>query len=321
MDLRHLKYFVAVAEERSFTRAAERLHISQPPLSRQIQQLEEEIGQPLIDRDSRPLHLTEAGRFFYARAVRLLEQFHETIAMTRRIAQTDKRLVLGFAASTMYGALPHIVRVFRTTQPDTELVLLERTSVQQIEDLNAGRIDVGFGRIRLENRNVKREVLRQEPLVLAMPCEHPLAADSSPLSLKAIKPYPLLIYPRQPRPSYADQVLSICHDLGIELGTLHEVNEMQTALGLVASGMGLCVVPSGVQKLRREDVVYRPLIEPSAVSPIIMSTRLHDRSPNLLLLRTLIDQVYLDGVYPGRIPTPQADDSGEAVPAVVGGQG
>ncbi|GAB3427288.1 LysR family transcriptional regulator [Giesbergeria sinuosa] len=311
MDLRHLKYFVAVAEERSFTRAAERLHISQPPLSRQIQQLEEAIGQPLIDREARPLHLTEAGRFFYARAVRLLEQFHETIAMTRRIAQTDKRLVLGFAASTMYGALPHIVRMFRATQPHTELVLLERTSVQQIEDLNAGRIDVGFGRIRLESPNVKREVLRKEPLVLAMPCEHPLASDSSPLSLTAIKPYPLLIYPRQPRPSYADQVLSICHDLGIEPGTVHEVNEMQTALGLVASGMGLCVVPSGVQKLRREDVLYRPLMEPSAVSPIIMSTRLHDRPPDLLLLRTLIDEVYQEGVYPGQVAAPVGASPGD----------
>ena len=158
--------------------------------------------------------------------------------------------------------------------------------------------------MRLEGPNVKREVLRQEPLVLAMPCEHPLAADSSPISLTAIKPYPLLIYPRQPRPSYADQVLSICHDLGIELGTVHEVNEMQTALGLVAAGMGLCIVPAGVQKLRREDVVYRPLTEANAVSPIIMSTRLHDRSPDLLLLRSLIDEVYQQGSYPGKVAAP-----------------
>ena len=113
MDFRHFKYFVAVAEERSFTRAAERLHISQPPLSRQIQQLEDEIGMKLLERDARPLRLTEAGRFFYARAVRLLEQVNETVTMTRRIAQVERRLVIGFVPSTMYGALPRIARLFR----------------------------------------------------------------------------------------------------------------------------------------------------------------------------------------------------------------
>ena len=108
MDFRHLKYFVAVAQERSFTRAAERLYISQPPLSRQIQQLEEELGLKLLDREARPLALTEAGRFFHGRAVRMLEQLDETIAMTRRLSQVDRRLVIGFVPSTMYGALPRI---------------------------------------------------------------------------------------------------------------------------------------------------------------------------------------------------------------------
>jgi DNA-binding transcriptional LysR family regulator len=292
MDFRHFKYFVAVAEERSFTRAAERLHISQPPLSRQIQQLEDEIGMKLLDRDARPLRLTEAGRFFYARAVRLLEQVYETVTMTRRIAQVERRLVIGFVPSTMYGALPRIARLFRAVKPQTELVLVEKLSVEQNEALNAGRIDVGFGRLRLDDPRVKREVLREEPLVLAIPAEHPLASATTPLSLLAAVPYTLLIYPRSPRPSYADQVLSLFRDKGVEPMTVHEVQEMQTALGLVASGMGLCVVPASAQRLRRDEVVYRPLLEASAVSPIIMCTRLNDQSEDIVLLRSLIDEVY-----------------------------
>jgi DNA-binding transcriptional LysR family regulator len=292
MDFRHFKYFVAVAEERSFTRAAERLHISQPPLSRQIQQLEDELGMQLLERDTRPLQLTMAGQLFYERAVRLIEQVNETITMTRRVAQTDRRLVIGFVPSTMYGALPRIARMFRAAKPQTELVLVEKISAEQNDALNAGQIDVGFGRLRLDDPRVKREVLREEPLVLAIPAEHPLGSSTAPLSLVDAAPYPLLVYPRTPRPSYADQVLSIFRDKGVEPAEVHEVQEMQTALGLVASGMGLCVVPVSAQRLRREEVVYRALLEPSAVSPIVMSTRLHDQSEDIVLLRSLIDEVY-----------------------------
>ena len=292
MDLRQLKYFIAVVEERSFTRAAERLHISQPPLSRQIQQLEDELGVQLLERDSRPLRLTEAGRFFHARAVRVIEQIQEMTTMTRRIAKMDRRLVIGFVPTTMYGALPRIVRIFRARNPHTELVLVEQTTVQQIEALLSGRIDVGFGRIRLDEPQVKREVLREERLVLAIPMEHPLAQQRGPISLAAAAPYLLVTYPQKPRPSYADHVLSLYRDLGVEPAGVHEVQEVQTALGLVASGLGLCVVPSGMQKLRRDEVAYRPLTEANAVSPIIMNTRANDQSPDIRLLRAVIDEVY-----------------------------
>lgn len=292
MDFRHLKYFVAVAQERSFTRAAERLYISQPPLSRQIQQLEEELGLKLLDREARPLALTEAGRFFHARAVRMLEQLDETIAMTRRLSQVDRRLVIGFVPSTMYGALPRIARLFRARRPQVPLVLVEKTTVEQGEALKAGQIDVGFGRVRFDDPSLRREVLREEPLVLAIPSEHPLAAEQGPVSLAQAAAFPQLIYPRKPRPSYADHVLSLFRDLGLEPVEVHEVQEMQTALGLVAAGMGLCLVPASAQRLRRDEVVYRPLLESNATSPIIMSTRLNDQSDDIVLLRELINEVY-----------------------------
>lgn len=292
MDLRHLKYFVAVADEQNFTRAAEKLHISQPPLSRQIQDLEAELGLPLFERGSRPLRLTEAGRFFYGHATRMLEQAAQAVRTTRRIAQVDRRLVIGFVSSTMYGALPQLVRLFRAARPQTELALLEMSTVEQLDALKGGRIDVGYGRIRIDDPGIKREVLREERLVAAIPMGHELSFSDGVVSLLDIARYDNLVYPREPRPSYADQVLSLFRDLGLEPANVHEVQEMQTALGLVASGMGVCVVPASVHRLRPDEVVYRPIAEPQAVSPIIMSTRLHDRSDDIALLRSLIDQIY-----------------------------
>ncbi|WP_028996792.1 LysR family transcriptional regulator [Azohydromonas australica] len=292
MELRHLRYFVAVADEQSFTRAAERLHISQPPLSRQIQDLEEELGTPLFERGSRPLKLTEAGRFFYGHATRLLEQAAQAARATRRVARMERRLVIGFVGSTMYGAMPRLVRLFRAERPQTELSLVEMSTLDQIEALKAGRIDVGFGRIRRDDPTVKREVLREERLVAAIPLEHALAIPEQPIILAALANEDILVYPKSPRPSYADQVLALFRDQGLEPGTVHEVQEIQTALGLVAAGMGICVVPTGVSRLRPDEVVYRPLSDPQAVSPIVMSTRLHDQNEDLVLLRALIDRIY-----------------------------
>lgn len=292
MELRHLRYFVAVADEQNFTRAAERLHISQPPLSRQIQDLEEELGTPLFERGSRPLKLTEAGRFFYGQATRLLEQAAQAQRATRRIARMERRLVIGFVASTMYGALPRLVRLFRAARPQTELSLVEMSTLDQTEALKAGRVDVGFGRLKLDDPAIKREVLRMERLVAAIPMEHELAIPDMPLLLAALAHRDILVYPKSPRPSYADQVLSLFRDQGLEPGTVHEVQEIQTALGLVAAGMGVCVVPTGVSRLRPDEVVYRPLSDEQAVSPIVMSTRAQDQNEDIVLLRSLIDQIY-----------------------------
>lgn len=292
MELRHLRYFVAVADEQSFTRAAEQLHISQPPLSRQIQDLEEELGTPLFERGSRPLKLTEAGRFFYGHATRLLEQAAQAARATRRVARMERRLVIGFVGSTMYGAMPRLVRLFRAERPQTELSLVEMSTLDQLEALKAGRIDVGFGRLRLDDPGVRREVLREERLVAAIPIEHALAIPEQPIILAALANEDILVYPKTPRPSYADQVLTLFRDQGLEPGAVHEVQEIQTALGLVAAGMGICVVPTGVSRLRPDEVVYRPLSDPQAVSPIVMSTRLDDQNDDLVLLRALIDRIY-----------------------------
>lgn len=291
MDLRHLRYFVVVAEEGNITRAAERLHIAQPPLSRQIQQLEEELGVPLLVRGSRPLTLTEAGQFFYAHARQLLSQSRELEAMTRRIGTIERKLSIGFVGSTLYGMLPKVIRRFRSEQSTTELTLHEMTSMEQISALKEGKIDVGFGRIRHEDPNVRRIVLREERLVAALPSGHALT-DRPVISLLDLVDDTLIVFPKAPRPSFADQILASFHDRGLEPKKIYEARELQVAIGLVAAGEGVAIVPASVQGLKREDVCYLPLQDHNMVSPIILSTRLLDESREIKLLIEMIIRIY-----------------------------
>ncbi|KVO93891.1 LysR family transcriptional regulator [Burkholderia ubonensis] len=279
MELRQLRYFIAVAEEMNITRAAERLHMTQPPLSRQLQAIEDEIGLPLFERGARPLKLTEAGRVFYAQAKRLVDQADELGPLTRRLAQMSERIVIGFVPSTLYGALPDVIRAFRETRPDVELSLIEMFTLEQLGALKGGRIDVGFGRLRFDDDQLVREALIEEKLIAALPAGHPLADPHRPLALADIANETLIVYPSTPRPSFADQQLSALRDGGLAPAGVHEVRELQTALGLVAAEVGVSLVPESVEGVRVKGVVYRRLPEPVATSPIIMSRRVHDESP------------------------------------------
>jgi DNA-binding transcriptional LysR family regulator len=294
MDLRQLRYFVTVARERNVTRAAELLHIAQPPLSRQIQQLEEELGVPLLLRTSRPLRLTEAGRMFYEQALQILGRVDQMKKMTLRIGKGERNVLsIGFVASALYGGLPKLVRRIRQHRPDLDVQLLEMFSIQQTEALKDGRIDIGFGRLRTNDPNVERLVLREERLVAAIPPDNPLALDDTPLPISALADQCLIIYPKDPRPSFADQVLSLLNDHGVHPPEIHEVRELQTALGLVASDAGICCVPSSA-RFMRSDVRYRPLDDPYATSPIILSHRIHDQSEHIALVKRLIEELYAE---------------------------
>jgi LysR family transcriptional regulator, benzoate and cis,cis-muconate-responsive activator of ben and cat genes len=293
VESRQLRYFVTVARERNFTRAAEKLRIAQPPLSRQIQLLEDELGIALFDRSSRPLELTEAGRLLFEQAVQVIDRMVEMKAMIGRLLNAEKpRFSVGFVPSTLYGYLPEVIRRYRAARPGVELTLLELTSIEQITALKEGRIDVGFGRIPLDDPAILRTLLRNEKLCAALPPRHALAARKGLLRLDELAAYPIIVYPSTPRPSYADQVLALLRDRGLKPPAIHEVRQLQTALGLVAADSGLCIVPASVEYFQRDNVVYRPLDEPNAVSPIIMSMRKGDRSPEVALILRLIKEMY-----------------------------
>lgn len=298
MELRHLRYFVAVAEERNFTRAAQRLNIAQPPLSRQIQQLEETLGVQLLERNSRPLKLTETGKFFYSHAAQLLAQTADLESMTKRVGNIERSISIGFVGSTLYGMLPKIIRRFRDENATVELSLHEMSTMDQIRALKDGRIDIGFGRIRLEDANIRRVILREEKMIVAFPEGHPLSVAKPVVALRDLVNETLIIFPKAPRPSYADQVLAAFQDRALKPRRIYEVRELQIALGLVAAGEGISIVPSSVYGLKRDDVSYKALDDPTLVSPIIMSMRALDESRDIREMLELIYRLYEEEKIP-----------------------
>lgn len=291
MELRHLRYFAAVARELSFSRAAEALHIAQPPLSRQIRQLEDELGAQLFDRSARPLRLTPAGQFLHTQTAQLLERVSGLGEATRRIARGQVAWFgIGFVPSTLYGVLPEVIRRFRAQHPAVEVGLLELTTLQQLDALKAGRIDLGFGRLPLTDARVAGEVVAQEAMVAALPAGHVLARRRS-VSLAQLAEQPLLLYPARPRPSYADQVLAVFESRGLQPRIALEANELQTAVGLVTAGIGYALVPSSVQAMQREGVAYVPLRERGVVSPVIMNRRVDDGSTLVAAFGALVREV------------------------------
>jgi len=298
MDFRQLRHFLAVANAASFSRAAEQLNMAQPPLSRTIRHLEEEVGGPLFDRSTRPLVMTPLGQLLHEQARQVLDRMEDMQAMMKAaVAIERRRFTIGFVASTIYARLPELIRAFRKRAPDVELSLVESTTLDQISALKEGRIDVGFGRIRFEDPAIKRTVLRNERLAVALPRAHALALQDRPLSLKQVAREPQILYPRAPRPSYADQVISLFRDHGLEPRIAHEARELQIAIGLVAAEEGLAIIPESISRSRSHDVVYRELAEP-ATSPIIMSHRIHENSPELELLSAVIAAEYVGWGYP-----------------------
>lgn len=290
MELRHLRYFIAVAEEKSFNKAAARLYISQPPLSRQIKQLEEEIGVTLIDRENRPLKLTEAGEFFYDHAIQILKKSDDLRTMTIRKGNFDNSLSIGFVSSILYGILPRVIARFREVHPNIEIKLYELNSWQQTQALTEGKIDVGFGRLLFEDASIRRMVLREEDLVVAVPIEHPLSKEKcKSLSLIDLTNENLLLYPTAPRPSFIDYVLDLFETRNLKANYFIEVRELHIALGLVAAGEGLTIVPKTLEHLRGQEITYIPFEEGILTSPIVMSIRHFDKSE---LLETLLDVTY-----------------------------
>jgi len=295
MELRQLRYFVAVARERNFSRAAEVLHIAQPPLSRQIQQLEDELGVLLIDRSSRPLNLTEAGRFFYEQAGQIIARTDHIREQTRRIGLSRReRYIIGCVGSTLYGGMPDLVRRMRMRWPELDIEIREMMSTEQVTALKENRIDLGFGRVRFNDREVERLTLREERLVVAFPKGHPKSLPNEPIELSQLQDEPLVVYPSHPRPSFADEILNMLSEQGIVPGVVDEVREIQTALGIVAAGVSLCIIPAASQRQRPDDVCYRMIADEKATSPVIMSYRRNDARGRIEEIKQIIREMYAD---------------------------
>jgi DNA-binding transcriptional LysR family regulator len=266
MDLRQLRYFVAVAEERHFGRAAQRLHMSQPPLSMQIKALERELGIGLLERTSRRVALTDAGRAFLERAKIILGAVEEAREVARGAEQgLQGRLEVGFISSASLSLLPPSIRLFRERFGGVELELKELTSAQQIDALYEGGIRVGLVRLPLRAPGIRFEPVLEERLVVALPSGHALE-DLDRVSLEMIVDLPLIFFTRQLIPGFHAQIVELFQRVGAFPKVAQHAVHLQTIVGLVASGVGIAILPSSAQRASREGVVYRALDVPDATS-------------------------------------------------------
>ena len=266
MDLRQLRYFVAVAEERHFGRAAQRLHMSQPPLSMQIKALERELGVGLLERTSRRVALTDAGRVFLERAKAILGAVEEAREVARGAEQgLQGRLEVGFISSASLSLLPPSIRLFRERFGGVELELKELTSAQQIDALYEGGIRVGLVRLPLRAPGIRFEPVLEERLVVALPSGHVLE-NLDRVPLETIADLPLIFFTRQLIPGFHAQIVELFQRVGAFPKVAQHAVHLQTIVGLVASGVGIAILPSSAERVSREGVVYRALDVPDATS-------------------------------------------------------
>ena len=272
MELRHLRYFVAVAREMSFTRASEKLHIAQPPLSQQIRQLEEELRTVLIER-GRPLKLTQAGKLFLERALGILSSIDSATDDVQRIGcGFIGRLSIAFAGSAMFSILPRILRLFRENYPGVQLRLYEMLAAQIAEALRNDEIDVGFPRPPIgPSTDFNEQLIFCEPFMVAIPPQHHLSSRPE-ISLAELKGEPLILYPRYPLPSTTDLITRACQDSGFEPQIVQEVWHVQTAIGLVSAGIGVTLIAHSVAQ-PRQGVCFVPLQEKTLTLDLSMVWR------------------------------------------------
>jgi DNA-binding transcriptional LysR family regulator len=287
MELRHLRYFVAVAEELHFGRAAQKLHISQPPLSMQIRALENELGVTLFNRTQRHVSLTQAGNALLAEARHILARVEQAVLTTKQAGRGEiGELAIGFISVADYNVLPVVLREFRRRYPLVNLTLRESTTDAQMRDLLAGRIDVGFVLPPVNDPSLESVSILREPLIAALPEKHPLARKPGKLALEKLKNAPFILFPRPNAPGLYDDVVSCCKAAGFSPRVEQEAIQMQTIVSLVSAELGVALIPASLTNLQRTGVTYKYLKGGSPFTEIHLAWR---RGDNLPALRVFVE--------------------------------
>ncbi|MRG96252.1 LysR family transcriptional regulator [Polyangium spumosum] len=279
MELRHLRYFVAIAEERHFGRAARRLRMTQPPLSRQIQELEAELGFSLFDRARRRVELTPAGVVLLARVRNLLEGLDFAVHEARRASVGEiGRVAVGYISSLAYSGITDLLRAFHERFPKVEIALREMSPQAQLDALKEGLIDVGLVRGSVDDASLASACVKRDPLVVALPAGHALTAHKRlPLELLAREPF--VLFPRQRGPAFFDQIMSLCRDAGFTPRIVQEAPHLDI-LSLVAAGFGVAILPRSIRRAGRRGFVIRPIVG-SPRADLFIAWRADDTSPAL----------------------------------------
>ena len=285
MELRHARYFVAVAEELNFRRAAERLHLAQPSLSTQIRLLEEDVGAKLLERDSHKVELTPAGRSFLEGCRRLLQDADDFSRTARRIARGESGpLSIGFVPSLAHGLLPSVLRLFRKRFPDVQLFLSEMDSTAQIEQIASHRIDLGFIGLGLPKDIPELEIVpvAEERLVAAISQDHPLAHKSrKAIPLKALATERFLLGSRVSAPVFNPWIIVLCQQAGFQPLVVQESGQPITVLNYVAAGLGVTILPAQFSRLVTAGVCFIPLARPTPGYRYCAARLRNNRNPAL----------------------------------------
>lgn len=279
MELHHLRYYVAVAEECHFGRAAERLHIAQPPLSQQIKQLEAELGVQLLTRSTRRVTLTPAGERYLERAREILDRVDAAGSEAERVAAGELgHVTIGFTGSATYELLPSLSRVLRAQLPGVDLDLRgELLTPTQVDGLLDGQLDVGLLRPPVGDANIEVRSLRHEPLIAVLPEHHPLVANPH-VSISDLRDETFVGYPARHRSVIHDAVQEACRAAGFTPEST-EVAETSTLVSFVAAGLGVALVPMSVQHLRITGATYRPLTGTVPTVELALATRRGELTP------------------------------------------
>lgn len=284
MDFRQLRYFVAVAEALSFSEAARRLHVSQPPLSVQIKALEEELGSALLERSRHHVALTPAGELFLDKARAALANLDQAREVVKQVASGEAgEIRVGFTASVpMQDMFPRAVHAFREAHRNAKLELVHMSTGQQLQQLENGEIDIAFLRPSPQFRPpasiAVREVLADR-LVAVVPVAHPLAAGVQEIDISALSGERFLLFPRGLGCGLFDHATTLCNRAGFAPNVAQEAREATTIIGLVASGAGTSVLPQIYARTGIPGVVYLPIAGPDAASRILMAHRAEALSP------------------------------------------
>lgn len=298
MELRQLQYFLAVAEELNFGRAAERLLISQPPLSRQIRKLEQGLGVELFSRTQRRVELTEAGTAFLPEARQVLAQAELAAQVAQRASRGEiGRLVVGFEASSTYDVIPTSLKLYREQFPDVDLVVYGMTTHEQFEALLKRKIDIGFMVSPMKDEGLTIETVLQEPMVLALPENHRLARKKQ-IRIQDLESEPLVTFQRDRGCGLYDRIIAVCQQANFTPIIAQEADEMQVILGFVAAGMGVSLLSASVMHFQRPHVVYREL---RASPPVQLSLASHKQNSSAVL-QAFIDVVKRNGQGRAALP-------------------
>jgi DNA-binding transcriptional LysR family regulator len=294
MDLRHLRYFVTVADELHFGRAAERLGIQQPPLSQQIQALERELGARLLDRGSRKVALTPIGALFLVEARATLAQAARAVAVVRRAAAGEiGEIRLGYTASSPFTVvMPQVIYAFRQRFPEVHLKLVGMTTREQLAALTDRRLDLAFVRSPFAPfpPEIAALTVVTDRLMLVCRAEHPLATLPS-VPVPALADQPFVMFERDAGTGIWDQIFAICADHGFSPTVAQEAREAPTLIGLVAAGLGVTILPDSLRRIQVEGVVYRPLDAPQAASTILLAHRRDERAGAVRAFVKLMEEI------------------------------